>query len=201
MDEKPFFSVIVPAHNAEGHMRKGLDSIRNQQFWDYELIIVCDDCTDRTEEIAREYTDKVIVCNYGKTGLARNEGLNAARGEWILWMDDDDWFLHEYVFHMLAGAVGKNGEDILAFGFIFRGRGYAMNVPGHLYIAIWNKVWRRSFIGETRFPDCDRGEDDVGFSRALHDKAKIAYWDMPMYYYNFMREGSITWKLKRMGIR
>ena len=200
-ERAPFFSVIVPTHNAEGYIRKGLDSIRSQVFTDYELIVVCDRCTDGTAEIAREYTDRVIEVNYGRTGPSRNAGLDAARGEWVLFMDDDDWFLHEYVFDQLAATVGENGEDILAFSFIFKGKGYAANVPGHLFIAVWNKCWRRSFIGDTRFPDWDMGEDDVGFTRILHPKAKITYWDMPMYYYNYLREGSITWDLKKRGLR
>ena len=47
----PFFSVIVPAYNSAEYIRKGLDSIKEQAFTDYELIIVCDSCTDNTEEI------------------------------------------------------------------------------------------------------------------------------------------------------
>ena len=54
----PFFSVIVPEHNSAEFMRKGLDSIRDQSFTDYELIVVCDACSDNTAEIAREYTDR-----------------------------------------------------------------------------------------------------------------------------------------------
>ena len=49
------FSVIIPAHNAAGHIRKALDSVRSQTFRDYELIVVCDSCTDDTQEIAEEY--------------------------------------------------------------------------------------------------------------------------------------------------
>ena len=50
----PFFSVIVPMHNSAAFMRRGLDSIREQTFTDYELIIVCDACEDNTADIARE---------------------------------------------------------------------------------------------------------------------------------------------------
>ena len=53
------FSIIIPAHNAAEYIRKGLDSIKSQSYKDYELIVVCDACTDNTEAIAREYTDKV----------------------------------------------------------------------------------------------------------------------------------------------
>ena len=100
----PYFSVIVPAHNAEDRMRKGLDTIRGQTFRDFELIIVCDDCQDMTAEIAREYTDKVIEVDFGRTGLARNAGLDNAAGEWVLWADDDDWYL--------PGAFGRIAEEL-----------------------------------------------------------------------------------------
>ena len=88
MNKKPFFSVIVPEHNSAEYMRKGLESIRSQAFADYELIIICDKCNTKAEmEIAYEYADVLIETNYGKAGLARNAGLNVARGEWILFMD------------------------------------------------------------------------------------------------------------------
>ena len=193
----PFFSVIVPEHNSAAFMRKGLDSIREQSFPNYELIIVCDRCEDDTEMIARKYTDRVIEIDAGRCGMARNAGLDAATGEWILFMDDDDYWLHEYAFEMLANNVGKHEEDILAFSFIFRGKGYARNMPGYLWPAIWNKAWRREFIERVgaRFPDW-KHSDDAGFAQQTHGKAKIAYWDMPFYYYNYLRPGSLTWKIE-----
>ena len=71
--KKPYFSVIVPAHNAEDRMRRGLDTIRGQTFRDFELIIVCDDCQDRTAEIAREYTDRVYEVGWHSCGKTRNK--------------------------------------------------------------------------------------------------------------------------------
>ena len=67
MMEKPFFSVIVPTHNAEEFMEWGLTMIREQDFEDYELIIVCDSCTDNTEKIAIQYIgpgDKLLSVNF-----------------------------------------------------------------------------------------------------------------------------------------
>lgn len=182
-------------------MRKGLDSIVNQSFKDYELLIVCDACTDNTVQIAKEYirpdtTDTVFKVNYARAGLARNKGLDYAFGKWVLWMDDDDWWLHEYAFQMIAERVGKAGEDIFAFGFIWKGVGCTYNSQQKLYPAIWNKAWKRSFIGDTRFPDW-RHSDDAGFARITHPYAKVEYWDMPLYYYNYMREGSLSWRIQQ----
>lgn len=197
MDNKPFFSVIIPAHNSAEWIRRGLDSIRAQVWTDYELIVVCDACTDNTAEIAREYTDKVIITEFGLDGKARNAGLDAARGQWVLFMDDDDWFLHEYVFQQLALMAGKHGEDMLAFSFIWKGRGYTSQEK-NTYIACWCKCWWRGFIGETRFSDVPFWSD-VDFMHAIMaKKPRIYRWDMPMYYYNYLRKGSISWR-KQQG--
>ena len=191
----PFFSVIIPAHNSAGWIRKGLESIRTQSWTNYELIVVCDACTDNTAEIAREYTDKVIVTDFGLDGMARNAGLDAATGDWVLFMDDDDWFLHEYVFHQLALTVGKHGEDVLQFAFIWKGRGYTG--VDRMYVAVWSKCWYREFIGKTRFSDRPYWSD-VDFMKAMMAKEpRIHRWDMPMYYYNYLRAGSISWRQKQ----
>ena len=196
MDDKPFFSVIVPAHNSAEWIRKGLDSIRTQVWDNYELIVVCDACTDNTAEIAREYTDKVIITEFGLDGMARNAGLDAARGEWVLFMDDDDWFLHEYVFRQLAFMAGKHGEDMLLFSFVWKGRGYTSQEK-QMYIAVWCKCWYREFIGETRFSDRPYWSD-VDFMKAIMEKnPRIHRWDMPMYYYNYLRPHSISWRKKQ----
>ena len=191
------FSIIIPAYNAEHHIYRALDSVVNQTFGSYELIVVCDSCEDRTEEIARAYGARTATVNYHLDGLTRNKGLDMARGEWVLFMDDDDWWLHEFVLEQLAGKVGKEGEDILRFSFIWRNRCYAKSGD---YIAVWNKVWRRKFIGDTRFSDREWWSD-IDFNDAMMAKnPKIVDWDMPMYYYNFLRKGSISW-LNEMKIR
>lgn len=196
MSEKmPFFSVIVPGHNSAEFMRQGLDAIRSQDFDDYELIIVCDACTDNTAEIAREYTDKVFEVNYGRAGLARNVGLDHAKGEWILWADDDDWYLPG-AFRMIAEELKRQPEiDLLAYGFKWKGVGNTYQRPGVLKPAIWNKAWRRDFIGAERFPDWIH-TDDLGFARKLHPKARVGFLYEILYYYNFLRPGSVSDRIR-----
>ena len=191
----PKFSIIIPTHNGEDRIRTCLDSVKNQTYKDYELIVVCDACTDDTKAVARDYGAKVIETNCANSGGARNAGLEAAKGEWVLWLDDDDYWIHEYVLEQIAGKVGLEDEDILCFSFIFKGWKYASPTgnQGNHWIAIWNKCWKRSFIGDTRFPLLKH--DDAYFHRDMFNKnPKIVDWDMPMYYYNYMRPGSYTWQ-------
>lgn len=199
---KPFFSVIVPVHNAEDRMRRCLDSIKMQTFTDYELIIVCDDCGDNSAEIAREYTGIVLEVDFGKAGLARNAGLDIANGEWILFADDDDWFLYPYVFENIADALAANECDVMAFGFIWKMDNHNKLIPplqsqknGYPWIAPWTKAWRRSFIGDHRFPAW-KHSDDLGFAEEMYPLIRtLCCSNFPIYYYNYMHEGSIQWKL------
>ena len=197
--DKPFFSVIVPAHNAAGRIRKLLDSIKLQTFDDYQLIIVCDDCQDNTAEIAREYTETVLEAGWHNCGKTRNLALNYAVGEWVLFSDDDDWWMDDQAFAMIAGAIEAYEKvtapiDILAFNFIFGCNGLARQYPGHVYIAPWSKAWRRSFIGDHRFPEVPHS-DDYGFARKMHPLARFQYLDACLYYYDYERPGSITQQL------
>ena len=196
---KPFFSVIVPAHNAAGRIRKLLDSIKMQTFDDYQLIVVCDDCQDNTAEIAREYTETVLEVGWHSCGKTRNLALNYAVGEWVLFSDDDDWWMDDQAFAMIAGAIEAYEKvtapiDILAFNFIFGYNGLARQYPGHVYIAPWSKAWRRSFIGDHRFPEVPHS-DDYGFARKMHPLARFQYLDACLYYYDYERPGSITQQL------
>ena len=197
---QPFFSVIVPAHNAADRIRRGLSSIKRQTFTDYELIVICDDCQDDTAKIALGYADVVQSVCWHSCGKTRNAGLEAATGKWILFMDDDDWWNDDSAFMMIAHEIKrleKAGEqfDVLAFDFIFGERGYARQNPGRLFIAIWNKAWRMEFIGDTRFPEVPHS-DDVGFAEQTHHRARFRFLNEPLYYYNYMRPGSITQKLQ-----
>ena len=194
-ERAPFFSVIIPANNAEGYIRKGLESIRNQGFRDYELIVVCDSCTDDTKLAAVAYTDKVLCTDFHSAGGARNAGLDAARGEWILFMDDDDWYLPG-AFSRIAGVIDQNTEiDIVAYGFEWRNRGVALQSIGRKYPAVWTKAWRRDFIGEKRFPVWIHTED-VEFCRRVLPGAWYAFIPEALYYYNFMRAGSLSERIR-----
>ena len=194
MVKKPFFSVIVPAHNSEMFIGRCIQSIREQEFTDYELIIVCDACTDNTEILARALADKVIVTDFGKDGLARNAGIEAAEGEWLLFLDDDDWWLHEYVLEEIWKVAGFFGEeiDLILFDFIWRGVGYITVRNDDMNIAVWSKAFKRELIGSTRFPGITMVSDRPFMERIVAKRPRCFNMHKAMYYYNFMRPGSQT---------
>jgi len=176
-------------------MRNGLNAIRAQEFKDYELIIICDRCTDNTEKIADEYADTLLVADFGRAGMSRNAGLDIASGKWILFSDDDDWYLPG-AFQAIHDALKDDPPiDLLAYGFDWKGKGPCIQSGGRIYTAVWNKAWRRSFIGTERFPDWIH-TDDLGFARKMHPKARWGYLPMILYYYNFLRPGSVSDKIK-----
>ena len=193
----PFFSVIVPVHNAVEHMRPGFDSIRAQTFNGFELIAVCDKCTDASAVIAAEYANTVIITEHGRDGLARNAGIDAAHGEWILFMDDDDWWLHPYAFEMIAGRAAQDDVDVITFGFLARdfirpGLQLYTNTKQHVWPAVWNKTYRRELIGASRFPGIEF-TSDLPFTIELFGKQpRVAFLEQAMYFYNYMRKGSQT---------
>ena len=194
----PFFSVIVPAHNAENHIRHLLDSIVSQTFQDYELIVVCDNCTDKTFRIAFDYTDKVFLSDYGRDGLARDKGIKFASGEWILFADDDDWFIGNRCFGELADFISilNDDVDLVAFGYECRTRGYIKPARENIFKPrvdhVWSSAWRRECIGTARFGDAVFCSDTY-FLRDMKSRVRnIAIYDAPLYYYNFLRPGSQT---------
>lgn len=191
------FSIIIPAHNEEKTIEAALLSVVQQSFTNYELIVVCDSCTDRTKEIAQKFTNKILDVDYHRSGKSRNAGLDIAQGDWILFLDADDWYLHEFVLQQLSEKLGD--EDVLMFTLIWKGVGYGSvrSSKGTIYPHVANKCWRRSFIGDTRFGEFEIAEDEEFFKALMSKNPKIVEWDMPLYYYNYLRQGSKSEKLGR----
>ena len=190
------FSIIIPAHNSEAYIRKALDSIRMQTYTDYELIVVCDSCTDSTESIAKNYGAITENVSFGCDGPTRSVGLDLATADWILFMDDDDWWVRPDVLEILAWVIdGSSFEfDILAFSFEWPN--YIIATPrgnnGYHWPAVWTKCWSREFIGDTRFPDVPM-ESDFKFWQDMAAKGPLmAEINTVMYHYNYMRTGSQT---------
>ena len=96
-------SIIIPVYNAGAHIRQCLDSILDQKFEDYELLLINDGSTDNSENICNEYAEKdkrVKVYHQKNSGVsaARNKGLEQSKGEWITFVDSDDYIRENYFF-------------------------------------------------------------------------------------------------------
>jgi glycosyltransferase involved in cell wall biosynthesis len=114
----PRFSIIVPVYNTSKYLRKCLDSILSQSFNDYEVIIVNDGSTDESEKIIADYLNKYSNFKYfykknGGLSSARNYGVSKSNGEYILFLDSDDYYEQD-----LLNILNKNVYDcdIIRFG-------------------------------------------------------------------------------------
>lgn len=117
MKNKPFVSIIVPVYNVEIFLSKCIESILNQSFGDFELILVNDGSLDNSGKICDEYSlkdsrIKVYHKENGGVSSARNLGINEAKGKWISFVDADDWIEQDYC----ATLWNKSNEaDLIYF--------------------------------------------------------------------------------------
>ena len=188
-------SIIIPVYNLEGYLLPMLCSLLAQDFGEYkaEIIFVLNNCTDRSEDVIRMcgLDCTIINCEIQGCGPARNAGLEIAKGEYIWFMDGDDWLLSETAVRDVLDKAYETDADILWIP-------YASDKFTYYYFSmVWQYLFRRDFIGDLRFPNYQPSEDDA-FSGALLDKAgygryeptRLPHMDKPLYFYNYMREGS-----------
>ena len=98
----PFFSVIVPVYNCETYLRECIDSVINQTFSDWELILIDDGSSDASGEICDKYgalDERIVVIHKSNGGefSARKAGIDAARGKYVIGLDGDDYFLNHHL--------------------------------------------------------------------------------------------------------
>lgn len=218
----PKVSVIIPVYNTEKYLEKCLDSVCNQTLSDIEIICINDCSPDNSINILNKYAiqDKRIkIVNRKENGglsAARNSGIDAATGDYIYFIDSDDWINENYIEQMFSKAVANcmdivvNTNILLDYGdskkpkkLIFGN----LNVeqPGVKIdsdIAINNVIWsacvhlyKRSFINENnlRFPEGYTYEDMYFTPCAYSCIDKIYVFSGPEYHY-FMRNNSICRK-------
>src|SRR4029450_5225599 len=92
MHKPPKVSVIIPTYNGAGFIGETIDSVLEQTYQDFELIVVDDGSTDETHKVLNSYGDKLKICSQANRGVtaARNAGIQAASGELIAFLDHDD---------------------------------------------------------------------------------------------------------------
>jgi glycosyltransferase involved in cell wall biosynthesis len=117
----PTISIIIPIYNVEKYLNKCIDSIVNQSYTDFELLLINDGSTDKSGEICNNYAKidpriKVIHQENAKMATARNAGLKIANGELIWFIDSDDWIEKDSVQHIVSNMIDS---DLEIFGFAF----------------------------------------------------------------------------------
>ena len=88
----PKFSIVIPVYNVEDYIERCLESIKKQTFKDYEVIVVDDGCTDKSIEIAKQYDVKIIKTEHVSVSEARNVGVKHTKGEYLIFLDSDDYW-------------------------------------------------------------------------------------------------------------
>lgn len=169
-------SVIVPIYNVEKYIEKCVNSIIIQDLTEIEIILVNDGSTDNSYQIAKtlaKFDKRIKLINQENKGLsaARNSGLKIATGEYISFIDSDDWIEKNYLFHMYTNAK-KNKCDVIACNYIMNDskNNFVYKYPlkdkvlytkeniindiakkiiaGNIKTTVWDKLYRREFLNE-----------------------------------------------------
>ena len=190
-------SVIMLTYNREQLVSRAIESILAQTYSDFELIIVDNGSTDHSGKIADEYAEKdsrirVIHRGRGNIGAGRNTGLDAARGEYIAFIDDDDWAEPDFL-EFLWKLLEENQADVSICGAadkVFDER-KVMTAEEALIELLWRKrytagfpmkLFRRALTKGLRFSEADR-YDDIGLIYKLFARAgTVAYHGLPKYH-------------------
>ena len=128
-----YFSIIVPIYNVDKYLKECVDSILAQSFTDYELILVNDGSVDKSPEICDDYAKKdsrIKVIHKANSGSAdsRNVGTSNANGEYIIYVDSDDFIISTDFLGDIYNKVQKNSPDLVLYKFqkYYQGRGLAV---------------------------------------------------------------------------
>ena len=189
-------SVIVPVYRAENYLAECVDSLLGQTLRDLEIILVNDGSPDGSGEIMARYEaaypDKIrtLTLENGGQGRARNRGLELARGEYLGYVDSDDYVLPE-MYQTLCEAADRQGADIVDCcieAFYEDGRTELLRTwRDERTIAAagsaCNKLFRRAALGELRFPEGLKYEDFEYSAKALMRSRKTVHLDKALYRY------------------
>lgn len=203
-------SIVVPAYNAEKFIKKCIKSVIEQKFDDYELIIINDCSTDNTIKIIQEYADKcerIKVYSNEKNmgeGNTRNVGINNAIGEYIMFLDSDDYLFNDSL-NYINDMIKKYDFDIMTFPLstsenisskhnekLYTGdKAFSMflcyrKMSGYA----GGKVLKRSLIGDNRFEQLRIGADGDFMIRMFSKSQKVLYSTKNIYYYRVYDESA-----------
>lgn len=220
MLERPAVSVILPCYNDAAHIGAAISSLRDQILPDFEALVIDDGSDDDSAARASDAIDgdtrfRLLRQPHAGLSAARNHGLDVARSAFIAFLDADDQFaprfLHDHLHEIVASgadwtacAVTLVWPDGRAFAHSalhgapvpegnprWLGLEDARNVA-RLFPSVWNKLYRRSFIGHLRFREGALFEDHPFFWQLACRSGRIRYLPQPLYCYRQGRPGQIT---------
>lgn len=228
----PEFSVIIPVYKVEKYLRQCIDSVLYQKINDLEIILVDDGSPDGCPQICDEYARQysyvsVIHKENGGLSSARNAGILAAQGTYLLFLDSDDYWNDAVSAQELFSIVRHEPQiEMLLFSSLdyFDGKGLferkdciahqtiqtdniisfydSLLASGNLQVAAYTKVLKKSFITDHNlfFREGIVSEDNEWFLRLLRVLTHVAVSDVPLYVYRYGREGAITQTIKKKNI-
>lgn len=197
-------SIIVPVYKVEEYLGECIDSLLSQTIDDYEIILVDDGSPDNSGKIADEYAAanpdmiRVLHIDNGGQGRARNFALDIAKGDFVGFVDSDDWVTHDMYEKMYTRAA-ETGADVVVCDFMER---FADGREGILPASLqdnWlgsagsscNKIFRRSLVGELRFP-VGLWYEDFYFSAVMLLRSKhTEFIAEPLYIYRRGQESTM----------
>ena len=213
-------SVIIPVFNVEDYLSECLDSVLNQSFKDIEIICINDGSTDKSLEILEKYQKndgrfKIITQENQGPGSARNRGLDNAQGEYVIFLDSDDYF-EKNTFTELYSISKEMDVDFLMFKILnfdnqsgetsnlryfdmpflkeFNGKTFNYrDLPDFFRISVTTpgKIFKTSFINQLRFPENIIFEDTPFIVEAVLKAKRMMFLD-EYYYMRRVRSDSIT---------
>lgn len=208
-------SVIIPVYNVEKYLDKCLDSVVNQTYTNLEIILVDDGSTDESGDICDSWSQKdsrirVIHKDNGGVSSARNVGIDIAEGEYIAFVDPDDYVILS-MFEYIMQEIDDDQTDILEYNYYNVSNGMAVEngirlkvyddfqdvllamFSSYLGLGI-TKIYRHSVIGSIRF-NCKYAiaEDTLFFVECCKNARKLKSLEKPVYYY-IHHDASVTHK-------
>lgn len=203
-------TVIIPVYNGEEYIRKAIDSVLNQTYKEHELIVVDDCSTDGTSDILQEYSGRIRVIRHDKNmgvGVARQTGIDAATGDYITFLDSDD-YLSEDFLEMNLMLAKQHDSDVVytSFAVYYPDQKVFMVIPSGDFIMsgeatpqlhFWaqkkfltGKLFRTSLVRQIRFSPKRIGEDvqTLFFLTYLADKVRSSSYSG---YVHTFRKGSL----------
>lgn len=214
MNEK--ISIIVPVYNVEQYLDKCVENLINQTYKNLEIILVDDGSKDKSGHICdlwKEKDNRIKVIHKKNGGLsdARNAGMHIAQGEYIAFVDSDDW-VHERIYEILMDNMSKYNADISVCSikkvyekdildeveilnnniFVFTAEEALKNLidEGELKQTVWNKLYKKEVIDNIYFEFGKIHEDEFWTYQVFGRSSKIVYTNEKLYYY-LQRSGSI----------